>query len=85
VPRLGRAWLAGLAWLGLAGVAFHARGVARQMGGWANWSQNLLAGPPLPAPPSFSALALAGRAALALRARDPAPGPAAAPAALAAA
>jgi hypothetical protein len=28
----------------------------------------VLAGPPLPAPPSFSALALAGRAALALRA-----------------
>jgi hypothetical protein len=49
-------------------MAFHARGIARQMGGWRNWSQNVLAGPPLPAPPGFSALALAGRAALALRA-----------------
>ncbi|HEX8785279.1 MAG TPA: hypothetical protein VF793_03765, partial [Telluria sp.] len=57
-------------WLGLIGMGFHARGVARQMGGWANWSQNLLSGPPLPAPPSFTALALAGRAALALRARE---------------
>jgi hypothetical protein len=55
-------------WLGAIGMAFHARGIARQMGGWRNWSQNVLAGPPLPAPPSFSALALAGRAALALRA-----------------
>ncbi|WP_052233996.1 hypothetical protein [Massilia sp. WF1] len=54
------------AWLGVAGVALHARGVARQMGGWRNWSQNVLSGPPLPAPPSFSALALAGGAALEL-------------------
>jgi hypothetical protein len=68
--RLARAWLAATAWLGAAGVAPHARGIARQMGGWRNWSQNLLSGPPLPAPPSFSALALAGRAALALHARD---------------
>jgi hypothetical protein len=51
----------------MLGMGFHARGIARQMGGWRNWSQNVLAGPPLPAPPSFSALALAGRAALALR------------------
>jgi hypothetical protein len=68
--RFTRAWLAACTWLGLAGMGFHARGVARQMGGWANWSQNLLSGPPLPAPPSFSALALAGRAALALRAQE---------------
>jgi len=54
-------------WLGAIGMGFHARGIARQMGGWRNWSQNLLAGPPLPAPPAFGALALAGRAALALR------------------
>jgi hypothetical protein len=47
-------------------VAFHANGIARQMGGWRNWRQNVLSGPPLPAPPSFLALALAGRAALAL-------------------
>lgn len=68
--RLALAWLAACTWLGAAGVALHARGVARQMGGWRNWSQNLLSGPPLPAPPSFAALALAGRAALALRERD---------------
>jgi hypothetical protein len=70
LARLTRAWLDATAWLGVAGTALHARGIARQMGGWRNWSQNLLSGPPLPAPPSFSALALAGRAALALRMRD---------------
>jgi hypothetical protein len=53
--------------LGFIGVGFHARGVARNQGGWRNWSQNLFNGPPLPAPPSFSALALAGLAALRLR------------------
>jgi hypothetical protein len=66
--RTTRLLLDACTWLGALGMAFHARGIARQMGGWRNWSQNLLAGPPLPAPPSFSALALAGRAALALRA-----------------
>lgn len=64
--RLARACLGLTALLGIAGVAFHAGGVARQMGGWRNWRQNLLSGPPLPAPPGFLALALAGRAALAL-------------------
>jgi hypothetical protein len=64
--RLARACLGLTALLGVAGVAFHASGVARQMGGWRNWRQNVLSGPPLPAPPSFLALALAGRAALAL-------------------
>jgi hypothetical protein len=53
-------------WLGVAGVAFHAWGVQRRMGGWDNWRQNLLAGPPLPAPPAFTGLALAGLAALEL-------------------
>lgn len=53
-------------WLGIAGMAFHAWGVQRRMGGWRNWRQNLLAGPPLPAPPAFSGLALAGLAALEL-------------------
>jgi hypothetical protein len=53
-------------WLGLAGVGFHAWGVQRRMGGWSNWRQNVLAGPPLPAPPSFTGLALAGLAALEL-------------------
>jgi hypothetical protein len=58
--------LAMTALLGLAGVAFHAYGVSRNMGGWRNWSQNVLNGPPLPAPPSLTALALAGFAALPL-------------------
>ena len=47
-------------------VGFHAYGVSRNMGGWRNWSQNVLNGPPLPAPPSFTGLALAGLAALSL-------------------
>ncbi|MBV8776026.1 MAG: hypothetical protein JO258_02410 [Alphaproteobacteria bacterium] len=52
--------------IGLAGAGFHAYGVSRNMGGWRNWSQNVLNGPPLPAPPAFTALALAGLAALRL-------------------
>lgn len=52
--------------LGFAGAGFHAMGVARNMGGWRNWSQNVLSGPPIPAPPSFTGLALAGLAALGL-------------------
>ncbi len=50
--------------LGFAGVGFHVYGVGRAMGGWRNWSQNLLNGPPIPAPPSFTGLAMAGLAAL---------------------
>jgi hypothetical protein len=50
--------------VGFLGAGFHAYGVSRNMGGWANWSQNVLNGPPIPAPPSFTALALAGLAAL---------------------
>jgi hypothetical protein len=53
-------------WLGVAGVGFHAWGVQRRMGGWSNWRQNVLTGPPLPAPPAFTGLALAGLAALEL-------------------
>jgi hypothetical protein len=53
-------------WLGLVGMGFHAWGVHRRMGGWDNWRQNLLAGPPLPARPAFTGLALAGLAALEL-------------------
>lgn len=71
--RLARAWLAITGVLGLGGIGFHARGVARQMGGWRNWRQNVLSGPPLPAPPSLTALALGGMSALALLDR---PGPA---------
>jgi hypothetical protein len=52
--------------MGLAGVGFHAWGIHRAMGGWRNWSQNVVDGPPLPAPPSFTGLALAGLAALGL-------------------
>ena len=52
--------------LGIGGTILHAWGVQRRMGGWRNWSQNLLAGPPLPAPPAFTGLALAGLAALEL-------------------
>jgi hypothetical protein len=54
------------AWLGLAGACFHARGVQRRMGGWRNVRQNILAGPPLPAPPAFTGFSLAGLAALSL-------------------
>ncbi|MBV9747981.1 MAG: hypothetical protein JO157_04120 [Acetobacteraceae bacterium] len=50
--------------LGFAGVGFHVYGVGRAMGGWRNWSQNVLNGPPIPAPPSFTGLAIAGLAAL---------------------
>jgi hypothetical protein len=66
INRLARwcLWLTVL--LGFAGVGFHAYGVSRNMGGWRNWNQNLLNGPPLPAPPSFTGLALAGVAALSL-------------------
>ncbi|HWD58456.1 MAG TPA: hypothetical protein VG308_09275 [Stellaceae bacterium] len=52
--------------VGLLGAAFHAYGIQRNMGGWRNWSQNVLNGPPLPAPPAFTALAIAGLAALKL-------------------
>jgi len=52
--------------LGVIGAAFHSYGVSRNMGGWRNWRQNLLAGPPIPAPPAFAGLALAGLGALLL-------------------
>jgi hypothetical protein len=61
-----RWWLRLTAAVGFAGVGFHIFGVARNMGGWRNWRQNVLSGPPIPAPPSFTALALAGLAALRL-------------------
>ena len=61
-----RWWLRLTTLLGFAGVGFHAYGISRNMGGWRNWSQNVLNGPPLPAPPSFTGLALAGLAALRL-------------------
>lgn len=64
--RLTRWWLRLTALLGVVGVGFHTVGVARNMGGWRNWTQNLQDGPPLPAPPAFTGLALAGLAALGL-------------------
>jgi len=70
VRRAARLCLKLTAMLGFAGVGFHAYGVSRNMGGWRNWSQNILNGPPLPAPPSFTGLALAGLATLSLIERD---------------
>ena len=46
--------------LGIAGPIFHAYGIHRNMGGWKNWSQMILQGPPLPAPPAFLGIAAAG-------------------------
>ena len=66
-----RWWLRFTGLLGVVGVGFHAIGVARNMGGWRNWTQNLQAGPPLPAPPAFTGLALAGLAALGLLQDNP--------------
>ncbi len=63
---LTRWWMRLLAAMGFVGVGFHAYGVSRNMGGWRNWSQNILNGPPLPAPPSFTGLALSALAALGL-------------------
>jgi hypothetical protein len=63
---LARFWLRSTALLGFVGAGFHVIGVARNMGGWRNWTQNVLNGPPIPAPPSFTGLALAGLAALGL-------------------
>jgi hypothetical protein len=65
-PTAARWSLRLLAGVGVVGSAFHAYGIQRNMGGWRNWSQNLLNGPPLPAPPAFTALAMAGLAALGL-------------------
>ncbi|HKO69716.1 MAG TPA: hypothetical protein VJV58_02165 [Bradyrhizobium sp.] len=64
--RFTRGWMRVLAAMGFAGSGFHVYGVSRNMGGWRNWTQNILNGPPIPAPPSFAGLALAGLAALAL-------------------
>lgn len=69
--RFTRWWLRLTAGMGFAGVAFHTLGVVRGMGGWRNWTQNVLNGPPIPAPPSFTGLALAGLAALRLLERHP--------------
>jgi hypothetical protein len=58
--------------LGIAGPIFHAYGIHRNMGGWRNWSQMILQGPPLPAPPAFLGIAAAGLGILpALEERQP--------------
>jgi hypothetical protein len=57
--RAARPLLLGTALLGIAGPIFHSYGIHRNMGGWRNWSQMLLQGPPLPAPPAFLGIALA--------------------------
>jgi hypothetical protein len=42
------------------------------MGGWRNWTQMILQGPPLPAPPAFLGIAAAGLGILPLlRKREP--------------
>ena len=64
--RFTRNWLRATAVMGIAGAGFHIYGVSRAMGGWRNWRQNMVDGPPIPAPPSFTGLALAGLAALGL-------------------
>lgn len=69
--RLAHWWLRLTAFMGLAGPCFHIFGVARNMGGWRDWRQNVLNGPPIPAPPSFTGLALAGLAALELLEEHP--------------
>jgi len=63
---LTRWWLRATALLGVSGTLFHMIGVGRDMGGWRNWQQNVLNGPPIPAPPAFTGLAMAGLAALSL-------------------
>lgn len=64
-------WLRLTALVGFVGAAFHMWGVHRNMGGWRNWRQNVLNGPPIPAPPSFTGVALAGLAALDLLRKHP--------------
>jgi len=63
---LTRGFLRLTAVLGLVGAGFHVMGVGRGMGGWKNWRQTMVDGPPIPAPPSFTGLALAGLSALGL-------------------
>lgn len=69
--RWVRWWLKLTTLVGFAGSAFHAWGVHRNMGGWRNWRQNVLNGPPIPAPPGFTGVALAGLAALDLLRKHP--------------
>jgi hypothetical protein len=70
VRRAARWSLYATAGAGVAGSLFHIYGVSRNMGGFYNWSQNILNGPPIPAPPSFTGVALAGLAAIRLLAAE---------------
>ncbi len=63
---LSRLMLRTTAALGAIGTALHAYGIQRNMGGWRHWTQNLFSGPPLPAPPSFTGIAIAALGALRL-------------------
>jgi hypothetical protein len=65
--KIAQLLLKSTALLGFIGMGFHAYGIQRNMGGWGNWSQMILQGPPLPAPPSFTGMALAGLAGLVLQ------------------
>ena len=67
---IARTWLRLTALLGVAGVVMHGYGVTRAMGGFGNASQNVVDGPPLPAPPSFTALAGIGLTALSIAERE---------------
>ncbi|MGH8191749.1 MAG: hypothetical protein ACREP2_09915 [Rhodanobacteraceae bacterium] len=71
VRRFTAWWLKLTALVGFVGSGFHAWGVHRNMGGWRNWRQTVLNGPPVPAPPSFAGVALAGLAALELLRKHP--------------
>ena len=57
LSQLARWWLRLDSVSRLRGRRLSRFGVSRNMGGWGNWSQNVLNGPPLPAPPSFTGLA----------------------------
>lgn len=64
--RTARRLAGATALAGVAGAGFHAYGIHRNMGGWADASLNVFQGPPLPAPPAFTGIALAGLGALRL-------------------
>jgi hypothetical protein len=61
-----RAMLRAVVAVGFGGTALHTIAMQREMGGWRNWTQNIHGAPPIPAPPAFTAMALAGLAALEL-------------------
>lgn len=62
--RRSRALFRPLAWLttvvGVFGTLFHLRGIARQMGGFGNWTYNSTTGPPWPAPVQVALFGLIG-------------------------